>query len=219
MQEKYVPVTKYECSSEIDKIVELSDKIRLVVCSEVYEPSDDTWLLIDVVNRIVAEKQNGRIFVDMGTGTGVIGLHVSSLNTYFYIISVDINPCSVLCALENVKRNNLGHLIDVVQSDNMLFLRYNIKDVIVAYNTPYLPVLDEGLLGLAWSGGLNEVLRTFTLLAERCKERCLLLVVFSSLSGPLEQVLEIATNLGFKVVDIHTKHLFFEELICVVFRR
>lgn len=219
MQEKYVSVTKYECSSEIDKIVELSDKIRLVVCSEVYEPSDDTWLLIDVVNRIVAEKQNGRIFVDMGTGTGVIGLHVSSLNTYFYIISVDINPCSVLCALENVKRNNLGHLIDVVQSDNMLFLRYNIKDVIVAYNTPYLPVLDEGLLGLAWSGGLNEVLRTFTLLAERCKERCLLLVVFSSLSGPLEQVLEIATNLGFKVVDIHTKHLFFEELICVVFRR
>ena len=219
MQEKYVPVTKYECSSEIDKIVELSDKIRLVVCSEVYEPSDDTWLLIDVVNRIVAEKQNGRIFVDMGTGTGVIGLHVSSLNTYFYIISVDINPCSVLCALENVKRNNLGHLIDVVQSDNMLFLRYNIKDVIVAYNTPYLPVLDEGLLGLAWSGGLNEVLRTFTLLAERCKEHCLLLVVFSSLSGPLEQVLEIATNLGFKVVDIHTKHLFFEELICVVFRR
>lgn len=219
MQEKYVPVTKYECSSEIDKIVELSDKIRLVVCSEVYEPSDDTWLLIDVVNRIVAEKQNGRIFVDMGTGTGVIGLHVSSLNTYFYIISVDINPCSVLCALENVKRNSLGHLIDVVQSDNMLFLRYNIKDVIVAYNTPYLPVLDEGLLGLAWSGGLNEVLRTFTLLAERCKERCLLLVVFSSLSGPLEQVLEIATNLGFKVVDIHTKHLFFEELICVVFRR
>lgn len=219
MQEKYVPVTKYECSSEIDKIVELGDKIRLVVCSEVYEPSDDTWLLIDVVNRIVAEKQNGRIFVDMGTGTGVIGLHVSSLNTYFYIISVDINPCSVLCALENVKRNSLGHLIDVVQSDNMLFLRYNIKDVIVAYNTPYLPVLDEGLLGLAWSGGLNEVLRTFTLLAERCKERCLLLVVFSSLSGPLEQVLEIATNLGFKVVDIHTKHLFFEELICVVFRR
>lgn len=219
MQEKYVSVTKYECSSEIDKIVELSDKIRLVVCSEVYEPSDDTWLLIDVVNRIVAEKQNGRIFVDMGTGTGVIGLHVSSLNTYFYIISVDINPCSVLCALENVKRNSLGHLIDVVQSDNMLFLRYNIKDVIVAYNTPYLPVLDEGLLGLAWSGGLNEVLRTFTLLAERCKERCLLLVVFSSLSGPLEQVLEIATNLGFKVVDIHTKHLFFEELICVVFRR
>lgn len=219
MQEKYVPVTKYECSSEIDKIVELGDKIRLVVCSEVYEPSDDTWLLIDVVNRIVAEKQNGRIFVDMGTGTGVIGLHVSSLNTYSYIISVDINPCSVLCALENVKRNSLGHLIDVVQSDNMLFLRYNIEDVIVAYNTPYLPVLDEGLLGLAWSGGLNEVLRTFTLLAERCKERCLLLVVFSSLSGPLEQVLEIATNLGFKVVDIHTKHLFFEELICVVFRR
>jgi len=219
LQEKYVPVTKYKCSNVVDKVVELDDKMKLIVCSEVYEPSDDTWLLIDIVNRIAVNNQNGRVFVDMGTGTGVISLHVSMLNTYSCIISVDISPCSVLCALENIKRNDLGHLIDVVQSDNMLFLRCNIEDVIVAYNTPYLPVSDEGLLGLAWSGGLNEVLRTLTLLAERCKERCLLIVVFSSLSGPLEQVLEIATNLGFKVVAIHTKHLFFEELVCVVFRR
>jgi len=209
----------YKCDRTIDKIVKLDGNIRLAICSEVYEPSDDTWLLVNVVSQIVVDRQGGRIFVDMGAGTGVIGLYVSMLNLYSYILSVDISPCSVLCVLENVKRNGLDYLIDVVQSDNMLFLRYGIEDATVAYNTPYLPVSDEGLLGLAWSGGLNEVLRTFTLFAERCKERCLLIVVFSSLSGPLEQVLEIAANLGFKLVAIHVKHFFFEKLICTVFRR
>ena len=209
----------YKCNNRINKIVNINGRISLAICSEVYEPSDDTWLLMDIIDWVLKGKRNGRVFIDMGTGTGIVGLYVSALNVYSYIISVDISSCSVLCALENVKRNSLGHFIDVVQSDNMLFLRRGIADVVVAYNTPYLPVFDEGLLGLAWSGGLNEVLRTFTLFAERCEGHCLPIVVFSSLSGPLEQVLEIATNLGFKLLAIRTKHLFFEELVCVVFRR
>ncbi|HIP65904.1 MAG TPA: hypothetical protein EYH08_05220 [Pyrodictium sp.] len=208
----------YKCDGTIDKVIELDNIIKLAICSEVYEPSDDTWLLIDVVKQ-VACGQSSRVFVDMGAGTGVVGIYISTLNLYSYILSVDINPCSVLCVLENVRRNGLGHLIDVVQSDNMLFLRCGVEGITIAYNTPYLPVSDEGLLGLAWSGGLNEVLRTFTLFAERCRKHCLLIVVFSSLSGPLDQVFEIATNLGFKLVAIRTKHLFFEKLVCTVFRR
>ena len=145
--------------------------------------------------------------VDVGSGTGVLGLSCAHASSYTLLI--DVNPCAVLCSKRNAAANRLDAVTDVVQCDNVTCLR-SLGGGLLVYNTPYLPVEDAGCLGAAWSGGLREALRAAQQ-APRLGAECIVLV-YSSLSGDDRKLLGLLEAQGFRAAKKRL-HVFFEDIV------
>lgn len=128
---------------ELNKLILFKKGIKFQICSNVYSPSDDTYLLIDSL-KINKEST----VLEIGTGTGIIALYVAL--TAKRVVAVDINPFAVLCAKKNVKLNRLQNKIEVRYSN--LFSNISQENVfdIVIFNTPYLPPTKTDLNLMNW---------------------------------------------------------------------
>lgn len=109
---------------------------------DVYPPSDDSILLIESLNVSPGER-----ILEIGCGSGVVSIHCAKNGCT--VTAVDINPSAVECTEENARLN--GVAIDVRGSD--LFQNVPERFDTIVFNLPYLPVIDEGELAKAWSGG------------------------------------------------------------------
>ncbi|NPA05533.1 MAG: hypothetical protein GXO09_05520 [Crenarchaeota archaeon] len=168
-----------------------------------YPPAEDTWQTMEAAEAAGA----ARLCVEIGAGSGVVAR--TACRSSSYVVLSDIDPCSV-ATLHGL----LSHLVDVVQADNASWLRRGAGSLLVIFNTPYLPDACSGPEELQWCGGLREALRLLTSLAG-CRS-CILVVTFSSLSGSLKGFMEYAGWLGFRVVRVISRRLFFETLYTVV---
>ena len=90
----------------------------------------------------------GLRFLDMGTGTGVVGLHASRAGAR--VTAVDINPVAVGCARSNAEANGIE--MDVVESDLFEAVGEGRFDV-VAWNPPFFKGDPAGLAECAWFAG------------------------------------------------------------------
>ena len=122
--------------------MEYRPEIDIKERDDVYPPSDDSILLIESL-----EVKSGEKILEIGCGSGVVSIHCAKNGCS--VTAVDINPSAVECTKENAQLNGVD--IDVRLSDlfGNVFERF---DTIV-FNLPYLPVIDEGELAKAWSGG------------------------------------------------------------------
>jgi release factor glutamine methyltransferase len=118
--------------------MEVDPSIHIEVRNGVYEPAEDSYLLLDAI-----ELRDGRM-LDMGTGTGIIGLHAARHG--IDVTAVDIDGHAVETARSNGTRNNLD--ITVLQSN--LFTAVQGCFDIIAFNPPYLPAEDGDI---RWDGG------------------------------------------------------------------
>lgn len=124
--------------------------------ANVYRPSHDTFLLAD---SLVAEAdllRRARVILDLGTGSGYIAKVISDLlrglGVSADIIAIDISPCAVLVAKENLREDDNAGVM-VIQCSGASCLRSRVIDF-VAINPPYLPVDERSdWLGYSWSGG------------------------------------------------------------------
>ncbi|MBU4189759.1 MAG: methyltransferase [Candidatus Thermoplasmatota archaeon] len=172
-------------------------------CPKVYKPSDDTFLMLKNI-----KIRNGENVLDMGTGSGIIGIHSAKLGAN--VTCADINPYAVELAEENAGLNNVD--IKVVESD--LFERIKGKFDVIVFNPPYLPTSnDERIddeINFAWDGGkegsqvIVGFLRNFKRYLKK-DGRCYLLV--SSLN---KKALKRIEELDGKLIG--EKKLFFESL-------
>ena len=169
----------------------------------VYEPSDDTFLMLKNIK--IGKGEN---VLDMGTGSGIIGIHCAKNGAN--VTSADINPYAVELAEKNAGLNNVD--IKVVESD--LFERIKGKFDVIVFNPPYLPTsknerTDEEI-NSAWDGGKEGgqvvlgFLRNFRKYLKK-NGRCYLLV--SSLN---KKALKRIEKLNGILID--EKKLFFESL-------
>ena len=116
--------------------------LELDTHTEVYEPAEDTFLLVDALDI----KQGDSVF-EIGTGSGLIGLYCASIGAD--VICSDINPIAV----ELVKKNLLMNKEKIIGSFEVrlgdLFSVLNIGDEfdIVVFNPPYLPTTKEEKVG------------------------------------------------------------------------
>jgi methylase of polypeptide subunit release factors len=204
----------YACSLEQLYAVEI-EGMRLAICKHVYVPAEDSWLALSALaSQLKRYDEAISLCIDVGAGTGVLGLHCAASKVY--TVLTDINPCAVACSLLSSRLSGVRHLVDIVQCDAASCIRkLGRSGVVAVYNTPYLPEEedDKGLESLAWSGGLREAERFFSMLGENPGVMCGI-AVYSSLSGDDSGLLSrLAAEY---IVEVFMTHVFFEDIKVVV---
>ncbi|MFX1602397.1 MAG: 50S ribosomal protein L11 methyltransferase [Promethearchaeota archaeon] len=84
--------------------------IELVTDSEVYPPSEDTYLLLGAIELGPRDS-----FLEVGCGSGL--LSVAAAKTARRVVATDISLEAVRNTQENLIRNSLDHRCSVIQSD------------------------------------------------------------------------------------------------------
>lgn len=153
----------------------------------VYAPAEDSWLLAET---IVRGQSSGRLFVDVGTGTGIQGALACKAG-FREVVATDISPCAVYAAKMSLEESCKDKaLIHVVQCDLVSCLRGGVKADIIAFNPPYLPAKsnsagDECLDYFMRSVESDDVMELVGAFVEQAKHVGFdrLYLVLSSLSG------------------------------------
>ncbi len=96
--------------------------------SQVYQPEEDTCLLLDAA---LSEVKPGDRVLEIGTGSGTIAAELAKVTD---VVATDINPHAVSCAKTK--------LLEVVQTD--LFCGIKGSFDLVVFNPPYLPTAPGG---------------------------------------------------------------------------
>jgi release factor glutamine methyltransferase len=174
-----------------------------VIESEVYEPAEDTYLLLKAALEEIRTEDSA---IEIGCGRALISSQAAPLAKSF--LATDINPHAVRLAK--------SHGLEAIRAD--LFRGIAGKFDLIIFNPPYLPTADEeridGWLNHAFDGGI-EGRDTINIFLESLRDhlssrgRALLLV--SSLSG-LENVIKKASELGLEVSELSSERYFFEAL-------
>ncbi len=184
--------------------------------SDVYRPSDDTFLLAQAVQD---HAKPGLRFLEVGCGAGFVSLVAARAGCE--VTCTDANPHAVALAAHNARQNGLR--VTAVETDLLAGLAGPFD--LVAFNPPYLPTdPDErlpGVINLAFDGGRdgNEtVLRFASQLTALRPMPQVVLVVHSSLSDPkaLAQALAMA---GYNNDVVAEQTLDFERLTVQRFRQ
>ncbi|MDT7900512.1 MAG: class I SAM-dependent methyltransferase [Acidianus sp.] len=177
--------------------------IKLCINDKVYEPAEDTELLLSIVKIKKGEK-----VVEIGSGSGILSIISAKMGGKVY--SIDINPFASLATLCSSKLNNLD--IDVINCDMLTCLR-NITFDVGIFNPPYLPFEEyDDWIKYSWSGGKSgsEVLVNFinTISARR------LYILYSSLSNE-DEILEAIRKRKMVINRKIEKTFGFERLIAL----
>jgi len=126
--------------------------LAIEINPEVYDPSEDTFLLLDAL--VV---KAGESVLEIGTGCGLIALECARRGAN--VVCTDVNPYAVDLAKRNYLRNKslIERKFEVRTGD--LFSVVKEKFDVVIFNPPYLPTKSEERVGgwfdVATDGGAD----------------------------------------------------------------
>ncbi len=189
-----------------------------VVFDDVYDPSDDSFMLAEAIERIVPSTIG--LSLDVGCGCGILTLFLAEKSKL--VVAVDVNPSATKNTAINAHRSGLKHKVQVVAGDLLAPFRFKPIFDLVVFNPPYLPEDEHDLLvpdrlRIAWSGGrggrrvIDAFLSTFHRVV---KPGGLLLLVQSSLSNCSLTIRKLR-ELGFEVEVVSCRRFFYESLYLV----
>ncbi len=191
--------------------------LQIYIHNEVYEPSEDTFLLVNAIDIKKSER-----FFEIGTGTGIISLFLAKKG--FDGVCCDINPIAVELVKKNYLTNQLKLLasLDIRLGDMFNALSLDEKFDVIIFNPPYLPTEpDEYVGGSGWfdkavSGGvdgLSVTIRFLENVSGFLKEKGRAYFVFSSLSDKekLHKIID-KNKLEYEVVS---KNQFDDEVLFI----
>ncbi len=124
--------------------VDESKRITIRTDRDVYEPAEDTELLI----RSVRLHQGDRV-LEIGTGTGVVAIHCARLGCR--VTATDIQGSAVALARENAAANSVE--LELLQGDMFAPVK-GVFDVVIL-NPPYLPTAPGDLTHTPLDGALD----------------------------------------------------------------
>lgn len=110
----------------------------------VMPPGSVTPAVIDTVTDLVRRRRPGRV-VDLGCGTGVLGIAALLADPDARAILVDIDPAAVACARDNLTRLHLAHRASAVLADGLAGIAAGSVDLLIA-NLPFVPDADIAAL-------------------------------------------------------------------------
>ncbi|CAB3410980.1 unnamed protein product [Caenorhabditis bovis] len=132
-------------------------RLSAIRSHDVYEPSEDTFLLIDAIEKDIKEirSRNPRIVLEIGCGSGVVSTFVNqALGGNVTSLATDLNPHALDVTLETAKLNDIK--IDVVRTDLEQGLENLTGKVdVLLFNPPYVPTDDDpkSNIELTYAGG------------------------------------------------------------------
>ncbi len=121
------------------------------VYEEVYEPAEDTFLIADVLNQTITERDT---VLDVGTGCGILAV-IASVRAK-KVVATDINPHAVKCAIQNAESNRASSKMQVRLGDLFEPISETEKFSLIVFNAPYLPSTrgeQRSWKSRAWAGG------------------------------------------------------------------
>lgn len=119
---------------------------RFEVFPNVYEPSDDSFLLLEHL-----EVKPRDCVLDICTGSGILAITASEKASR--VVACDISPEAIKCATHNMKLNKVKNM-KIIESN--LFENIDEKFDLILLNPPYLPSDSdepEHELKKAWDAG------------------------------------------------------------------
>jgi release factor glutamine methyltransferase len=153
-----------------------------------------------------------RRFLDMGTGSGIIGLFAARVGAE--VTSVDINPDAVRCARDNA--DNAGVRIRCEQSDLFAALAAQTFDVI-AWNPPFFPQPAGTVAEMAlYAGDGHATIRRFAEQARSYLTEGGLIYLIFSLDGGLDAVEQIFCDNGFSSAVARTERWGLAETMVIL---
>lgn len=191
--------------------------MNLELMPEVYEPSDDSFLLVKYSKNL-----KGSV-LDVGCGSGIQSLVNAKCNPDNSVTGVDINPKAVECSMRNARLNGIENAV-FFESDLFGKVPERKFDAII-FNPPYLPTSKdeklEGKINDAFDGGKDGRLVVDRFLADFSRYLSpdgTLLLLQSSLNG-LEKTEETLDGMEFEVKILDEASFFFEKLYVVEAKR
>ncbi len=172
--------------------------IRVTGDDKVYQPGEDTVLLLDWV--LTYGHSSYDIDIDLGSGTGIIGIGNAHANRR-YTLALDISLDALNYTVLNSRLNGVdGYIEPILSNEDISFLREDLRLFIMS-NPPYLPVTDESPWWSGGKAGFDIILNLLLKLIE--KRQFKLLFVYSSYANLNEfiEFINMCKNIHFVVLD------------------
>jgi release factor glutamine methyltransferase len=113
-------------------------ELRISDHPDVYQPSDDTFLLIGALGGARG------LALEIGTGSGMVAICLAKRG--LDVVATDINPHSLAIARANARRN--GVALETVRADIFDGIRGRFDTIV--FNPPYLPTRPGDITGDRW---------------------------------------------------------------------
>ncbi len=185
-----------------------------------YNPSEDSFFLSEALEEYLKGKNKDIKILDMGSGSGIQA--ETCLNLGFKnIICVDVDKEAVelleqkgFKAINSDLFSNIKGRLGV--KGNLVPLRFDL----IIFNPPYLPEnkYDREKDTRGGKEGYEIIVKFLKKAREHLDKRGEILLLFSSLSKP-ETIKKQAKKLGYKIEELSSKKLFFEELFVYLLKR
>ena len=168
---------------------------------QVYAPGDDTFLMVEAIATLSVEGKN---VLDLGTGTGILGLYCALSNAH--VTAADVDELAIRHTADTARL--LGVELKLIVSD--LFSNIPSHFDLVLFNPPYLPSegVHDGTVDGGF-GGRDLIIRFLEELPGHLQKDGSALLLVSSLNSP-NTLRDRYYNFEFSTVA--KQALFFEEL-------
>ncbi|NXU20095.1 HEMK2 methyltransferase, partial [Pardalotus punctatus] len=194
----------------------------------VYEPAEDTFLLLDALERDAGSLREARVEIclEIGSGSGVVSTFLASiLGPSALYLCTDINPMAAYCTQETALLNNV-HLQPVITDlVKGLSPRINGKVDLLLFNPPYVVTPSEEVksrgIEASWAGGKRgrEVMdRVFPLVADLLSPGGLFYLVTIKENNP-DEILETMKKSGLNGTQVLSRQAGQEMLTILRFRK
>ncbi len=161
--------------------------------------------------------------LDLGTGTGFLGIAASTSEKVGHVVFADINRDAIRLAKANVAGNRavVRSRCEFFHSNIFSSVRYLRKKFdLIIFNAPYLRSEEVPDLEFSemWEGGKEGIELSLRFLKESAKylnSNGKIILVASSLSN-IKRLRREISGMGFAVIREKKAHFFFEDIIAML---
>jgi len=142
----------------------------------VYEPSDDSFALVDALRAEAASwaARQPAVCAEIGCGSGYVicsaALMLQDLGLRCACLASDLSPHALTATRQTLEQHGVGDHVDLVQTDLLAVLAAEQRIDLLLFNPPYVVTPDEevtrGGIASAWAGGRDGRIVIDRLLAQ-----------------------------------------------------